>query len=290
MKSRQRWIAGEGDGDGDGDGSGGGGGGSAEWGTQIAGLPAELRDSPYLTKHTGLEGLVKEHINAQGLIGKKGFLPPNVEDLGDVNRFLTELGRPGTPSDYKRPEGGDNGAFGDSSELRDQIDVLLHESGLTQTQYDRLVPSWSSLVQSQRDTAKAAAIADTTQKINALKDEYGAAYTEKMTAGDRALEAVFGEAADDILNMELADGTLVGNNIGFIKGIIKMGEDHYVDDHLTDSRGVKVVHQDKGSAEAEIKTLLATKEFTDMYFEKNHPGHEEANMKMDNLYRIAGAT
>jgi len=259
-----------------------------EWGTQVARLPAELRDNPHISMHSDLASLAKDHVNAQGMIGRKGIVLPNSEDVSDINRFLRELGRPAEANGYVRPEGQDPEAMGVSGEFRDQVDSVLHQAGLTQAQYDKVVPAWAELVEAQQQVLETSARNDAMQQIEALKTEYGAAYSAKMSAGERALKAVFGDKSSEILNMQLVDGTLVGNNSDFIRGIIKMGEDHYVDDNLVDSRGVRVGSaMTPESAANEIKVKMATKEFTDAYFDKTHAGHDIANKEMEGLYAMA---
>lgn len=263
-------------------------GGNGEWGTQISSLPSELRDNPHISKHIDLASLAKDHVNAQGMIGRKGVVLPNTEDISDVGRFLTELGRPETPSDYVRPEGQESEALGVTADFRDNIDSILHEAGLTQEQYNRIVPGWAELVDRQQDALIEGHQRNAVEQIESLKQEFGAAYGPKMAAGERALVSVFGDQANDILDIQLSDGTLLGNNSDFVRGLIRMGEDHYVDDGLVDTRGVRVGGpMTPETAKAEIEKLMATSDFTDQYFDKNHAGHKEANSKMEGLYMMA---
>ena len=75
----------------------------ANGGDPLAALPDDLKSHPSLSAYRkgesfDLPGLVKEHVNLQSLIGKKGIVPPGEKDGPEAwDRYYNQLGRPARP-------------------------------------------------------------------------------------------------------------------------------------------------------------------------------------------------
>lgn len=249
----------------------------------------EIRDNPALSSFESFEDLGKEHINVQALIGRKGFIPPKDDDIHDTARFLTELGRPDASTGYTPLDAEQTELAGWSPELHSNINTALFDSGLTDTQYQSVLPKVLNAFKAEQEAIYDSNEADAEAKLNHLKGEFGVAYDSKMKAGERALVGVFGhEGAKGLLEMQMADGVMLANHEVFVRGLIKMGEDHYIDDGLVDSRGVRVEGvMTPDSAKREIDSLYGDESFTKPYYNKSHPGHKEANRRMESLFKMA---
>jgi hypothetical protein len=268
----------------------------SELSDQLASAAPEIRDSPFITKHENLVGLATEHINAQSMIGRKGIIPPKEGDLADTNRFLTDIGRPETAADYKPTEGFEPPAeIGWTPEFMTGVNDLLHRSAVTQDQYPLLTEGYAKLIEQQREAVFAQNDADGKAKVAEMQTELGTAYNTHKEAGDEALHALYGEeGGNQLMHLKLEDGTELGNNWLFIKGLIALGmggleqgtgEDYTPVDKL--GRGKVDAPLTPEAAKDEINAKLADKEFREEYFTANHPGHKVANDQMSALYAQA---
>ena len=258
------------------------------WSAQVAAMPAEIRDHPAMANLDSAEALAKEHINAAAMIGRKGFVPPKADDLSDTKRFMKELGWPEASTDYSMGDFVVPEHLGWDDQFQGEINEAFHGAGLTKEQYAKAMPAAVAVFERQQVALVEASNADSAEKMAALRTEYGGAFDSKMNAGTRALGAIYGEDADRIMKMVLADGTVLGNDVAFVKGIIEMGETHYVGDGLIDSDGVKLDGvMTPAAALAEIERLKSDKEFRKAYTTRKDIGHAEANKRMDHLFMMA---
>jgi hypothetical protein len=257
-------------------------------------LAPELRDSPYINKHSDLASLATEHINAQSMIGRKGIIPPKEGDLADTQRFLSDIGRPDTAEDYETggytpPEG-----IGWTPEFMTEVNALLHRSAVTQDQYPVLTQGYADLMQKQRESVFAQNDADGKQKVEAMKLELGSAYETHRQAGEDALKALYGENSNDILHLKLEDGSELGNHWLFTRGMIAIGRGGLGQGTGEDMTPVDKLGMGKvdgpltpEKALEEINAKMGDEEFREMYFTANHAGHKQANNEMAALYQQA---
>lgn len=258
-------------------------------------LAPELRDSPYISKHPDIASLATEHIHAQGMIGRKGIIPPKDGDLADTARFLGDLGRPENPGDYDAGDFNPPEALGWTPEFMGEVNTLLHESAATQQQYEKLTRGYAALIEKQQAGVFAKNDADGKQKVAEMKTQLGTAYETHRAAGEEALDALYGtEGANEIMHLKLQDGTELGNHWLFTKGLIRLGlgdleqgtgEDYTPVDKLGQGKVDGPLTPEK--AKEQIAAKMADTEFRDMYFTAEHKGHKQANDEMTALYAQA---
>ena len=106
-------------------------------------IPQEYQERPSIAafKDKGFEDFIKDYVNKDSLVGRKGVLLPKEDDDEDLNRFYSELGRPETPENYENievdvPE--EIKDFVDLSEV-DNFKGLAHKYGLNNKQFQGLV-------------------------------------------------------------------------------------------------------------------------------------------------------
>ena len=81
--------------------------GEASW---RDGLDVGLKEHPALTTIADVPTLAKSFVETKEMVGRKGIILPKEGDAGDLIRFRTEIGVPGSPEEYdlgdfKPPEG-----------------------------------------------------------------------------------------------------------------------------------------------------------------------------------------
>jgi hypothetical protein len=261
-----------------------------DWATQRLTFATELREHPAITGFNSAEDLVKEHINLQGMIGRKGIIPPKDDDIHDVKRYLTAVGRPDEVSGYGDVyvDTEDAEMIGWDDELRGGLDLDMFDSGITDASRAILLPKTVARFKARQQEWIQGNQAAAEEDLAGLKLKHGSAYESKMNAGRRALQAIFGEDAKTLQEMPMADGVILGNHLEWIEGLIRMGEQHHVDDTLVDASGRPVQGpMNPAAAKLEIERLEGDKHFMGMYLDDKDIGHKAANKQMENLYKMA---
>lgn len=159
----------------------------------LSALPDDLRAHPSLQAYRkgaefDLGGLVKEHVNLQGLIGKKGVIPPGDKDGPEAwDRYYNQLGRPQRPEQYQfaKPQG----FAGYSDEFASAYRSAAHKHGLTAQQaagmHDWFVKSAIEAEQMQGQRARL----DGDSLDQALRQKWGNQYDAMVASGRRAARA-----------------------------------------------------------------------------------------------------
>ena len=261
--------------------------GDGAYKTLIGSLPEGLQQDPNLARHTSFEELAKEYAHLVPAIGRKGVLMPQEGNEQDIHRFLKELGRPDDASGYDRgdftpPEGlpwdQDNEA---------ELTSLMHSAGITQGQYEKLLRGYAELQAKSFSTVMETAKADHAKQVETLRSELGAAYEPSVNLAARAMQKVFGENAELLLQSRMADGNVLGNNPDFVRGMISVAKMFGEDELITDAGGRGPMGKTPAEAKAAIKAHEADKEFMARYMNPKDIGHAEANAEMDSLYAQA---
>ncbi len=208
-------------------GAGASGGGAPDIFTS---LPADLQANPAVAaykKETGFDvaGLVKEHVNLQGLIGKKGVIAPAETDPPEAwERYYNSLGRPEKPDGYQfqKPEG----FQGYSDEFAGSFRTEAHKHGLTTKQAAAMHDWFVKAAIDGEQVAGVKALEDGKTLDTTLRTKWGAAYDAKVAAGRKAAKAFAPPEVIDQLEKSLGSAAAVTElfaNIGE-----KMGEDGLV--------------------------------------------------------------
>lgn len=249
----------------------------------FASLSPDLQSHPAITAYRkdnafDVAGLVKEHVNLQGLIGKKGIIPPGEKDAPEAwDRFYTALGRPEKPDGYEfqKPQGFD----GYSDEFAGAYRAAAHANGLTAKQAAAM-HDWFVKSTIDAEQAKGAQAAESGKALDTeLRTKWGAAYDAKVAAGKRAAKAFAPADVLDKLEASIGSPALMEMfaNIGE-----KMGEDGLVG---TGSGGVTLTPQ---QAQAEIAKMDAQmNDPKGPAMDKFHPEHEAWIRRREQLFAQA---
>lgn len=229
-------------------------------------ISEEFRNDPNISKFTEIDALAKSYINATRMIGQDKVAVPNENSTDDQwNEVYGKLGRPESADKYKLEVKSETAPL-DESAIK-QFAENAHQLGLNNKQAQGILEFYKnsmegSIQQARVDTETAQANAE-----QELRKEWGRSYDENIKKAGAIAKA---NMSEDILNMELKDGTRIGDHPSVIKGFASianlMSEDKLVS---TESENV-----DRGTDyEAEISKLVNDRDGP--YWNKAHPDHDK---------------
>ena len=229
-------------------------------------IPEDLRNDPNISKFTELEALAKSYINATRMIGQDKVAVPNNNSTDDQwNEVYNKLGRPESPDKYKLEVKSDvvpldDGAIKSFAEN-------AHKLGLNNKQAQGILEFYKesmegSVQQSRVDTETAQANAE-----SQLRKEWGRAFDDNIKKAGAVAKA---NMNPQILDMELKDGTRLGDHPEVIKGFANianlLSEDKLVGTESENvSQGVDY--------QSEINKIVNDR--SGPYWNKSHPDHDK---------------
>lgn len=181
------------------------------------------------------------------------------------------MGRPTAPDGYKGIENA-------SPELQKAMFGKFYELGLSKTQGESVAQWISELGTQNQSQAQAEAQARFQQEDQAIKTEWGAAYTQNLAQAQAAARGL-GLDAESIDKMSNALGHKA--TMSLLQKIgSRMTEDSFVSGERTETFGNALT---PGQAKAQIQNLMQDRDFTKQYL----AGNQEAKAKMEALHRFA---
>ena len=229
-------------------------------------IPEELRNDPNISKFTELEALAKSYVNATRMIGQDKVAVPNNNSTEDQwNEVYDKLGRPESADKYKLEVKSDVVPLDDSAIK--QFAENAHQLGLNNKQAQGILEFYKN---SMEGSAQQSKIDTETAQANAeqeLRKEWGSNYEANIKKAGSVAKA---NMNPEILDMELKDGTRLGDHPAIIKGFANianiLSEDKLVS---TESENVS-----QGTDyEAEISKIVNDRDGP--YWNKAHPDHDK---------------
>jgi hypothetical protein len=229
-------------------------------------IPEDLRNDPNISKFTELEALAKSYINATRMIGQDKVAVPNNNSTDDQwNEVYDKLGRPESPDKYKLEANSEVVPF-DESAIK-SFTENAHKLGLNNKQAQGILEFYKeamegSVQQSRVDTETAQANAE-----SQLRKEWGRAFDDNIKKAGAVAKA---NMNTQILDMELKDGTRLGDHPEVIKGFANianlLSEDKLVGTESENvSQGIDY--------QSEINKLVNDR--SGPYWNKSHPDHDK---------------
>lgn len=259
-------------------------------------LPEGIRNEAAFRDIKDLEGLAKSYLGATRMIGGRPqdlVKIPGPDDADGWTQVYDRLGRPKTPGDYKLPEVKlPEGAAVDET-LKTGFLAKAHEAGLTERQASALYAWYNETAGAGMQAQQAASLASQQAAIDGLKQEWGAAFDQKLHFAKAAIQHYGGEELVAQLNtIRTADGTPLGDSPVLAKLFANLGANLAEDGVVGKSGGGGGFTEVLSPAEArqEIAALQTDKAFLNAYTKRNAPGHAEAVAKMQRLYQFAAGT
>ena len=243
-------------------------------------ISEEFRSDPSIEKFTEIDALAKSYINATKMIGQDKVVIPNNNSTEDQwSEVYSKLGRPETADQYKLDVKSDVVNF-DESAIKSFAEQS-HKLGLNNKQAEGILDFYKN---NMEGTAQQSKIDTETAQVQAeqqLRQEWGRDFEGKVKQAGALAKA---NINSDVLDMQLQDGTRVGDHPEIIKGFAKiagmMSEDKIVS---TESENVDTMKD----IQSEISTL--TNDTNGPYWNKNHPDHDKVVQQVYTLREMLNA-
>lgn len=245
-------------------------------------VDSQFASDPNIAKFDNVNDLAREHVNLQSLLGRKGLIVPKEGDSQEVwDKYRTEMNIPSDTSGY----------FGDTkpeeNDLPAHIAKVAYDSNLSVDQYNEIMRGYESWYKDVVDHNSQEIEQTTNENLDSLKKEWGRAYEAKTDMGASALSTLTGRKAQEIANIELSDGTALGNNPEFIKVMASVGE-ILQEKGLLEGTNVNSSAMSPEEAQSKLSQLMADPEKSAILFSQDfHPGKEELVKERERLLSFA---
>lgn len=226
-------------------------------------LPEEIREHPSLSPIKDVENLARSYVNAQRLIGADKLpMPVNPSDE-DLDRIYSRLGRPESPDGYQLSVDGNIVTEDVASQFAD----VAHNLRLTPEQASGIMDYYRSAVENTGVANMEQSAEMQEQAMEALRQEWGRAYDQKIQAAASAAQE-FMDA--DMFNMQLADGSRLGDNPDFIRAMANIADfKHSVTSEDTVSESSQSNVMTPKEAQTEIDSIMNDR--NNAYWDKSNP-------------------
>src|SRR5210317_830366 len=237
-------------------------------------ISEEFRNDPNISKFTEIDALAKSYINATRMIGQDKVSVPNENSTDDQwNEVYSKLGRPESPDKYKLEAASDvvpldEGAIKSFAEN-------AHQLGLNNKQAQGILEFYKN---SMEGSAQQNQVDMETAQANAeqeLRKEWGRAYEDNIKKAGAVAKA---NMDANILDMQLKDGTRLGDHPAVIKGFANIAN-LLSEDKLVGTESENVDQSTDYSAE--ISKIVNDRDGP--YWNKAHPDHDKMVQKVFNL-------
>ncbi len=184
-------------------------------------IPEEVKGNRVFETHKNLGSLLKSHAHQQALIGADKIPVPG-SDASDEqwNEVYTRMGRPAEATEYKLNVEMPEGQTADEG-LLSWFRETSHKAGLNNRQAQAMLNEYQKVTQQQEGQNATSANQLREEGVNSIKQEYGAAFDDKLKIGNAAI-AQFDAA--DLTQLKLADGRTLGDHPDFIKAFVGVGD------------------------------------------------------------------
>lgn len=238
-----------------------------------------LRDDPSLSTYKDLNGMAKSLINAQKMIGAdKIAIPGSWATDEDWSQVYDKLGRPGASDGYNI----------ETNEVMTENDVgwfqdVAHKVGLNTSQAQALFGEYTDLVSNIREQSTTDLTNLSNERESELRREWGNNFEARIEGANNVV-AEFSSEDAGILDIQLSDGSLLGDHPAFVRmtsGIAefmasKLGEDTF--SGRDNEPGMS-------SADIQLEMSKLTQQGSP-YWIKDHPDHDNAVAEVMRLRRL----
>ncbi|NBQ50461.1 MAG: hypothetical protein EBY40_06540 [Marivivens sp.] len=225
-------------------------------------LPPELSADPSLQHIGSVEAMAKSYINAQKMVGaEKVAIPGNWATDEDWDLVYNKMGRPAEAGDYELGEM--------TGELADWFRDAAHRSGLSARQAESLAKAYGELETQSASMSAQQMDARRVEIETELRQEFGDKFDASM---QRANEMLKEFDAPDLTEIQLADGSLLGDNPDLVRFMVRLSD--YVAEQVSED-GFSGRDSRPSVSEADLQSRIS--ELTaknSPYWEKMHPDHD----------------
>jgi hypothetical protein len=247
----------------------------ASWKSSIS---EEFRNDPNIEKFTEIDALAKSYINATRMIGQDKVAVPNKNSTEDQwNEVYSKLGRPETADKYALNIESEAVAM-DESAMKSFAEQS-HKLGLNNTQAQGILEFYKNNMESNMQRATVDTETAQAQAETELRAEWGKEFDSNVSKASALAKA---NMNPDILDLQMQDGTRIGDHPEIIKGFAKiagmLSEDKLVS---TESESVNSMKD----LQSEISAI--TNDTTGPYWNNKHPDHAKMVQQVYTLREMA---
>jgi len=243
-------------------------------------ISEDFRNDPSIEKFTEIDALAKSYINATKMIGQdKLVIPTNNSTEDQWNEVYEKLGRPESADKYTLDINSevvsmDEGAVKSFAEQS-------HKLGLNNKQAQGILEFYKNNMEGTAQQSKIDTETAQTQAEQQLRQEWGRDFEGKVKQAGALAKA---NIDPEVLDMQLQDGTRIGDHPEIIKGFAKiagmMSEDKILSSESENTNTSKDI-------ESEISAISNDK--NGPYWNKNHPDHDKTVQKVYTLREMLNA-
>lgn len=247
-----------------------------DWRTAI---PEDIRDHNSLSHIQDVGALAKSYVHAQSMIGAdKVAIPGRYASDDDWSEVYTRLGRPDSAEGYEFDLGG---AEIENQEMFDWFRGTAHDIGLNTQQAQRLFNAYNEFADQFEGGTTANAQQMVEQTSFELQREWGQAFDDKLNLANGVVEQ-FG--AEGLTEIQMADGTLLGDNPEVIRMLAEIGT--FMTDRIGEDT-LEGVRTTGGMTPADAMAAVAEIESNPAYWDAKAPRHEFLVQEAQRLRTLA---
>ena len=241
-------------------------------------IPEDIRQHPSLSPIKDVENLARSYVNAQRLIGAdKVPMPVNPTDE-DLDRIYDRLGRPESPDKYGISPDGNIITEERATEYAD----IAHRLRLTPDQAQGVLDYYRSVAENDLTSMTNANAQALEQSAAELQAEWGDNYDTKIQSAQKVVDQF---EAGSIMEMQLADGTKLGNHPEVIRAFAKIADFRQtVTSEDTVSESTSSMGMSVQQAGNEIQAIMGDRSHA--YWDKKNPQHQQAVDRMAQLMEM----
>ena len=224
------------------------------------------RNDPNIEKFTEIDALAKSYINATRMIGQDKMVVPNKNFTEDQwEEAYVKMGRPESAEKYSLD------VKSDVVSLDEQAIKSFQEQsfklGLNNEQAKGVLDFYKNNMEAQTQQAKVDAETSQAQAQNLLRQEWGRDYDANIS---KAKSLAAANLAPEVFEMQLSDGSRLGDNVDVIKGFAKIANMMSEDKILS----TESENMDRSEdIQTEIDQIMNDK--NGPYWNKSHPNHDK---------------
>ena len=241
-------------------------------------ISEEFRNDPNIEKFTEIDALAKSYINATRMIGQDKVAVPNKNSTEDQwNEVYSKLGRPETADKYALNIESEAVAM-DENAIKSFAEQS-HKLGLNNTQAQGILEFYKNNMESNMQRATVDTETAQAQAETELRAEWGKEFDSNVSKASALAKA---NMNPEILDLQMQDGTRIGDHPEIIKGFAKiasmLSEDKLVS---TESESVNSIKD----LQSEISAI--TNDTTGPYWNNKHPDHAKMVQQVYTLREMA---
>lgn len=239
-------------------------------------IPPEFRDRPFF-KDITFEKLVKDHVNAQELIGKRpAGIPPADAKPEQLEAFFQQV-RPKDPSEYVFAETEYSKKHGVDKEFQSAMRGVFHKAGLHKWQVDVLSKGYDEQLSKLVSGAEGKVELSETEFDSKIDSIYGPDRQKALdTAKNLMIEHVPAELKPAIANLSNEALLVLTTTLNAVHKKY-IAEDSFPGAQGSAAGGV----EDESSLRVKATNLMATKAYNDF----RDPQHESVKKQVDEIYQ-----